>query len=69
LGIGPSPANLKRTSYRHLEQKVLDLVRNDSYKKNAAALGEQIRNERGLENLCRRIESYDTEAELSGEAG
>jgi UDP:flavonoid glycosyltransferase YjiC (YdhE family) len=62
LGIGPGTANIKRTSYRRLESVVLDLVSNDSYRKNAAALGERIHSERGLEALCEHIESYDTAA-------
>jgi UDP:flavonoid glycosyltransferase YjiC (YdhE family) len=62
LGIGPGTANIKRTSYRRLEQMVLDLVSNESYKKNAAALGEQVRGEHGLAALCGHIESYDTAA-------
>jgi UDP:flavonoid glycosyltransferase YjiC (YdhE family) len=60
LGIGPGTVDIKRGSYDHLEKMVLDLVTNESYKKNAAALGEQIRSERGIESLCGRIESYDT---------
>ena len=62
LGIGPGTANIKRTSYRRLESMVLDMVSNESYRKNAAALGERIHGERGLEALCGHIESYDTEA-------
>jgi UDP:flavonoid glycosyltransferase YjiC (YdhE family) len=62
LGIGPGTVNIKRTSPRRLEKMVLDLVTSQSYKKNAAALGEQVRSEQGVENLCRRIESYDAAA-------
>jgi UDP:flavonoid glycosyltransferase YjiC (YdhE family) len=62
LGIGPGTVNISRTSPRLLEKMVLDLVNNQSYKKNAAALGEQIRGEQGTEILCRRIESYDATA-------
>jgi UDP:flavonoid glycosyltransferase YjiC (YdhE family) len=62
LGIGPGAVNIARTSHKRLEKMVLDLVTNQSYKKNALALGEQIRNEKGLENLCRHIESYSAEA-------
>jgi UDP:flavonoid glycosyltransferase YjiC (YdhE family) len=62
LGIGPGTVNISRTSLRRLEKAVLDLVTNPSYKKNAAALGEQIRNEQGMETLCRHIESYDAMA-------
>jgi UDP:flavonoid glycosyltransferase YjiC (YdhE family) len=62
LGIGPGTADIKRTSYRRLETMVLDLVSNESYKKNAAALGERIYSEHGLETICGHIESYDTAA-------
>ncbi|MDR1278536.1 MAG: glycosyltransferase [Treponema sp.] len=62
LGLGPGTVNISRTSRRRLEKMVLDLVSNETYKKNAAALGEQIRNERGIETLCGHIETYDTEA-------
>jgi UDP:flavonoid glycosyltransferase YjiC (YdhE family) len=61
LGIGPGTVDIKRTSYRRLEKMVLDLVTNGSYKKDAAALGERIHGERGIETLCEHIESYDTE--------
>ncbi|MDR1099332.1 MAG: glycosyltransferase [Treponema sp.] len=62
LGIGPGTVNINRTSRRRLEEMVLDLVTNETYKENAAALGEQIRNEQGLEAFCRHIESYDAAA-------
>jgi UDP:flavonoid glycosyltransferase YjiC (YdhE family) len=62
LGVSPGTVNIKRTPYRRLEKMVLDLVTNESYRKNAAALGERIRGERGIEVLCGHIESYDTEA-------
>ncbi|MDR2159987.1 MAG: glycosyltransferase [Treponema sp.] len=60
LGIGPGTVNMKRASCRRLETMVLDLVTNVSYQKNAAALGEQVRSEQGIETFCRHIESYDT---------
>jgi UDP:flavonoid glycosyltransferase YjiC (YdhE family) len=60
LGIGPGTVNIRRTSYRRLEKMVLDLVTNESYKRNAAALGERVCSERGIETLCGHIESYDT---------
>jgi UDP:flavonoid glycosyltransferase YjiC (YdhE family) len=62
LGLGPGTVHISRTSRRRLEKMVLDLVTNQSYKKNAAALGEQIRGESGGETLCRHIEAYDTAA-------
>jgi UDP:flavonoid glycosyltransferase YjiC (YdhE family) len=59
LGIGPGTVDIRRTSYRRLEKMVLDLVANEAYKKNAAALGERVRSERGVEAFCEHIESYD----------
>jgi UDP:flavonoid glycosyltransferase YjiC (YdhE family) len=59
LGIGPGTVDIRRTSYGRLEKMVLDLVANEAYKKNAAALGERVRSERGVEAFCRHIESYD----------
>jgi hypothetical protein len=41
-----------------LEQNVVDLVTNPSYKDKAASLGVLVRAEEGLENVCRYIESY-----------
>ncbi|MDR1447160.1 MAG: glycosyltransferase [Treponema sp.] len=65
LGIGPGSVKMK-TSIKpasagkasSLEEKVLDLVNNPVYKENAARLGEQIRSEKGLEEICKHIESY-----------
>jgi UDP:flavonoid glycosyltransferase YjiC (YdhE family) len=65
LGLGPGSVNISRTSPRRLEKMVRELVFNEEYKKNAAALGEQIRSEQGLETFCRRVESYGAAAEAS----
>jgi UDP:flavonoid glycosyltransferase YjiC (YdhE family) len=58
LGIGPGSVKMKIPSRSHLEEKVLDLVNNPAYKENAARLGEQIRDEKGLEEVCKHIESF-----------
>ncbi|MDR1898766.1 MAG: glycosyltransferase [Treponema sp.] len=60
LGIGSGSVNMARVSPGRLEKMVLDLVTNPSYRRNALALAEQIRSERGIEKLCEHIESYDT---------
>jgi UDP:flavonoid glycosyltransferase YjiC (YdhE family) len=58
LGIGPGSVKMKAPSRTHLEEKVLDLLSNPAYKENAARLGKQIQSEKGLEEICRHIESY-----------
>ncbi|MDR0569239.1 MAG: glycosyltransferase [Spirochaetaceae bacterium] len=55
LGVGPDSVNLAKISRPALAVKVKDLVTNPEYQKNAAALGEQIRNEQGLKTLCEYI--------------
>jgi UDP:flavonoid glycosyltransferase YjiC (YdhE family) len=57
-GIGPGSVNIKKISHKELEQKILDLVNNADYKKNAESMGALIRSENGLHNMCRHIESY-----------
>ena len=59
LGIGPGGISIKRATKRLLEQKVMDLIGNTAYKDKAASLAALVRSERGLENACRRIESYE----------
>jgi UDP:flavonoid glycosyltransferase YjiC (YdhE family) len=56
LGAGPGKIDMKKSG-AGFENKVLDLVNNGNYAWNAAALGEKIRGENGLENACRQIES------------
>jgi hypothetical protein len=58
LGIGPGSVNITRTSVSLLEKMTLDLLANPAYKTNARALGERIRGEKGLDNICEYIESY-----------
>lgn len=56
LGIGPDRVKISNVSRKQLEDKVKDLVNNPIYKENASVLGEQIRNEQGIENVCNYIE-------------
>jgi UDP:flavonoid glycosyltransferase YjiC (YdhE family) len=62
LGAGPGGVRIKSISKKHLQRKVVDLVSNPSYKDKAASLGILIRGEGGLENVCRYIESYQSQA-------
>ena len=62
LGAGPGGVRIKGISKKHLERKVVDLVSNPFYKDKAASLGVLIRGEGGLENVCRYIESYQSQA-------
>jgi UDP:flavonoid glycosyltransferase YjiC (YdhE family) len=58
IGIGPGSVNIKKISRKELEEKILDLVNNPSYKEKAESMGVLIRNENGLHNMCSHIESY-----------
>ena len=62
LGLGPEGARIKSISRKRLEQKVVDLVENPSYREKADSMGKLIRGENGIENICRHIESYETQA-------
>ncbi|GHV93799.1 glycosyl transferase family 1 [Spirochaetia bacterium] len=62
LGIGPGSVNVKGKSKKQLEQKVVGLVTNPSYREKAASIGILIRGEGGLENICQYIENYPTQA-------
>jgi UDP:flavonoid glycosyltransferase YjiC (YdhE family) len=57
LGAGPGKIDMKRCGYAQFERKVLDLVNNESYAREAALLGEKICGENGLENACKQIEA------------
>jgi len=61
LGLGPGGVRIKTISKKRLERKVVDLVRNPVYKEKAASMGGLIRGENGTENICRHIESYETQ--------
>jgi UDP:flavonoid glycosyltransferase YjiC (YdhE family) len=56
LGAGPGKANLKRISREQLKEKVARLASDEGYAQNAALLGERIRAENGLANICKHIE-------------
>lgn len=58
LGAGPPGVKMSGVSKKRLARRVTDLLTNPQYRKNAAALGELMRRERGLENICDHIESY-----------
>ena len=57
LGVGPDSVIIAKISRQRLDQKVADLMTNPVYQKNAAALGEQIRSEQGIQSLCDYIAS------------
>lgn len=58
LGLGPERVKISTVTESELERKIGSLVSNPLYKKNAAALSEQIRNEGGIANLCDYIEGF-----------
>ncbi|MCL2067279.1 MAG: glycosyltransferase [Treponema sp.] len=62
LGIGPGGINIKRITKGQLERKVVDVITNPYYREKADSIGILIRNEDGLENFCRHIESYQSQA-------
>jgi len=67
LGIGPDPVKIKSISRKQLERKVLDLMTNPLYKEKAHSLGILIRGEDGIENICRHIESYQSQIQVEEE--
>ena len=60
-GLGPERVKISKVTEQELDRKIGDLVSNPLYKENAAALGEQIRKEGGIANLCDYIESFGRE--------
>ena len=58
LGIGPGSVKINGISKKKLEQKVVDLVNNQSYKAKARIIADLIKGDNGLENICKHIESY-----------
>jgi UDP:flavonoid glycosyltransferase YjiC (YdhE family) len=58
LGLGPGCVKPGKIKPGALEKKVLDLMTNPSYREKAALLGEKIRHERGIQNICDFIEDY-----------
>jgi len=67
LGLGPEHIKIKSVSRKQLERKVIDLVTNPCYKEKANSMGILLRGEEGLENLCRHIESYQSQIQDSEE--
>ena len=57
LGVGPGTVRIKGVSRKQLASKVDDLLNNQSYKEKAQVVGNLVRNEKGIENFCRYIES------------
>ena len=57
LGVGPDYIHIARISRQELEQRVVDLMTNPVYKKNAADLGSRIRGENGIQGICDYIGS------------
>ncbi len=60
-GLGPERVKISKVTEQEPDRKIGDLVSNPLYKDNAAALGEQIRKEGGIANLCDYIESFSRE--------
>ena len=58
LGLGPVALKIAKASEKEIEQKVCDLVTNPLYKKNAAIVGEKIRKEKGVNDICDYIETF-----------
>jgi UDP:flavonoid glycosyltransferase YjiC (YdhE family) len=58
MGIGPHYLPVPKITRKSLEAKAVDLMGNEKYKKNAAALSEKIQAEDGIVSLCEHIESY-----------
>jgi UDP:flavonoid glycosyltransferase YjiC (YdhE family) len=58
LGIGPKSIKISRVSKKELKRKVLDLMNNPDYKKNAAALGKKVRSEKGVRNFTAYIQKF-----------
>ncbi|WP_455640017.1 glycosyltransferase [Parabacteroides sp.] len=58
LGLGPEGLKIGKASDKEIERQVCDLVTNPLYKKKAAATGEKIRNEKGVNDLCDYIETF-----------
>jgi UDP:flavonoid glycosyltransferase YjiC (YdhE family) len=57
LGIGPRSIKIK-IGKDYLREKVLDLMNNPAYKEKAAALGEKISSEKGIQGTCEFIEKF-----------
>jgi UDP:flavonoid glycosyltransferase YjiC (YdhE family) len=64
LRVGPGSVKLGKVSEKELRRKVLDLMTNPLYKKNAAALAEKIRREKGVAGMADYIEQVGKENKL-----
>ena len=56
LGVGPQPIRRVKLESRGLAASLVELVENETMRDKAAALGEQIRSENGIDNAVRLIE-------------
>jgi len=56
--LGPSSIKIGKISEKLLQEKLHNLVTDSSFKQNAAEMGEKIRNENGIQNICDYIESF-----------
>ena len=57
LGVGPQPIRHTKLDESALAAALEELIRNESLRRKASQLGEQIRSERGVENAVRLIEA------------
>ncbi|MDR2783849.1 MAG: glycosyltransferase [Treponema sp.] len=64
LQIGPKSVKLGNISEKALRKRVLDLMTNPLYKKNAANLAEKVRSEKGLAGMADYIEQLGKENKL-----
>jgi UDP:flavonoid glycosyltransferase YjiC (YdhE family) len=64
LQVGPKSVKLGKISEKTLKKRVLDLISNPLYKKNAEALAEKIRSEKGLAGMADYIEHIGKENKL-----
>ena len=58
LGVGPAYLKIPSITKSKLERKVLDLMTNPLYKKNALELEKQIRSENGIQAMCDYITKF-----------
>lgn len=61
LGLGPEALKISKATEEEIERKVCDLMSNVDYKQNAVRLGELIRKEEGVKNMCDYIERFKAE--------
>lgn len=61
-GLGPEALKISKATEEEIERKVCDLLSNADYKQNALRLGELIRKEEGVKNMCDYIEQFKVKA-------